>query len=157
MGFQKSVNGDLPIGVAGDFASTNPYASVIAGEGGLIVGDEPVTVGHFAWADDEGIVSPEKVEGGVLGFVGRGYSATILQHRAEASMEIPAGTGITLFAKGDFFAFFEDGADIGQKVLTSEADGHVKAADDVEDGYTNTGFTVASKAEPGRVAKITKQ
>lgn len=157
MGFQKSVNGDLPIGVAGDFASTNPYASVIAGEGGLIVGDEPVTVGNFAWADDEGVVSPKKVDGGVLGFVGRSYTATILEHRVEASMEIPAGTGITLLAKGDFFAFFEDGAEIGQKVLASEDDGHVKAADDVEGGYIDTGYTVASKAEAGRVAKITKQ
>lgn len=40
--------------------------------------------------------SPKKVDSGVLGFVGRSYTATILEHRVEVSMEIPEGKGLIL-------------------------------------------------------------
>ena len=50
MTFQRSLNRDLPRGVAGDFASTNPRHSILAGEASLRTA-EPITVGGFAFAD----------------------------------------------------------------------------------------------------------
>lgn len=157
MGFQKTMNRDLPIGVAGDFASTNPYHTVLAGEGALKAGEEGVYMGRFAWADLEtGLVGHAKVEGGVLGFVRRDQTALITDHLAEVSMLIPQGFAITLYDGGDFLAEFKEGAKVGQKVLASDTDGTLKAAAAVEAGFSDTGFVVASKAEAGTVAKITK-
>ena len=50
-GFQKQVNLTPAPAVAGDFASTNPRASVPAGPGGLVAGLTGVIVGQFAWVD----------------------------------------------------------------------------------------------------------
>lgn len=47
MGFQKTLNRDLPVGVEGDFASTNPYHTVLAGEGALKAGAGGVKIGVF--------------------------------------------------------------------------------------------------------------
>lgn len=158
MGFQKTMNRDLPIGVAGDFASTNPYHSMLAGEGQFTAGDKGVTVGRFAWADnDTGAVLNVKSDDARLGFVYRDQSAIITAYLAESSMVIPTGLGVTLYDGGDFFASFAAGASIGQKVFASDTDGTAKASSSAtEAGYTDTGFTVASKAAAGAVAMITK-
>ena len=64
MPFQKVVNSYQAPAVAGDFASTNPNASMLAGEGALVAGDSGVTVGVFAWADADGKVSNKKATNG---------------------------------------------------------------------------------------------
>lgn len=157
MSFQKTLNRDLPIGIEGDFASTNPYHTVLAGEGALKAGADGVTIGVFAWANaTTGLVSNKQVQDGILGFVRRDNTALISQYLAESSMRIPAGFGITLYDGGDFWARFDGGATVGQKVFASIADGSVVAADTAPADTVDTGFVVASNAEAGFLAKITK-
>ena len=157
MAFQKTLNRDLPVGVEGDFASTNPYHSVLAGEGALKAGENGVTIGKFAWVDPAtGLVSNAQVANGVFGFVRRDNTALITQYLAESSMLIPAGFGVTLYDKGDFWARFAGGATIGQKVFASITDGSVSAAATAPADTVDTGFVVASTAAAGALAKITK-
>lgn len=109
MPFQGQVNVQPAVAVAGDFASTNPRNSVLAGAGGLVAGPNGVTVGRFAWAvaplDDVG--APTSVSntgvGPVTGFVHREQQALITVYLAEASQLVPAGFPITLFSTGDFW------------------------------------------------------
>ena len=157
MGFQKTLNRDLPVGVVGDFASTNPYHTVLAGEGALKAGAGGVKIGVFAWVDPAtGLVTNAQVANGVLGFVRRDNTALINQYLAESSMLIPAGFGITLYDKGDFWARFAGGATIGQKVFASITNGTVTSAATAPADTVDTGFVVASTAVAGALAKITK-
>ncbi|ORF28217.1 hypothetical protein BGI08_05790 [Snodgrassella alvi] len=151
------LNNDLPVGVEGDFASTNPYYSVLAGEGQIKAGDQGVIVGSFAWFDPEtGLATNTKVANGLIGFVRRDNTALLNEYLAESSLTIPKGFIVTLYDGGDFWARFAGGANIGQKVFASTANGSVAAADTAPAGYEETGFIVASKAEAGALAKISK-
>lgn len=135
-GFQKQINVDPSYAVEGDFASANPFASVLAPivgaaliAGSLIAGGNSpltgVTVGRFAWArNDNGQVSNGNP--GVaakLGFVGRTQFALVTTWLAQASMVVTPGIEITLYNSGDFYARFAAGGAIGQKVFVSYADG----------------------------------
>ena len=71
-------------------------------------------------------------------------------------MLIPAGFGITLYDKGDFWARFAGGATIGQKVFASITNGTVTSAATAPADTVDTGFVVASTAVAGALAKITK-
>lgn len=157
MSFQKNLNNDLPVGVEGDFASTNPYHTMLVGEGEAKAGENGVTVGRFAWFDPEtGTASNVKCANGLIGFIRRDNIAMIIQFNQEANMLIPKGFGVTLYDGGDFWARFAAGAQIGQKVFASIADGSVIAATEAPADTEDTGFIVASKAEAGALAKITK-
>lgn len=157
MGFQTYLNNDLPVGVEGDFASTNPYYSVLAGEGQIKAGEKGVIVGSFAWFDPEtGLATNTKVANGLIGFVRRDNTALLNEYLAESSLIIPKGFIVTLYDGGDFWARFAGGANIGQKVFANTANGSVVAADTAPADYEETGFIVASKAEAGALAKISK-
>lgn len=156
MSFQKTVKPHQASAVAGDFASTNPNASMLAGEGVLVTGADGVTVGTFAWADKDGKVSNKKSDGARLGFVHREHQASITGYLKEHGNEVLPGQIITLMTKGDFWGSFAAGAEIGQKVFAKDDDGTLKAsAADTEAGHTLTSFKVASKAEAGELAKFT--
>lgn len=156
MPFQKSVKPYQAPAVAGDFASANPNASMLAGEGALVAGESGVTVGVFAWADADGKVSNKKGSGGRIGFVHREMQASITEFLAESGNKVLPGQAITLATGGDFWAHFPAGAEIGQNVFAKDADGTLKAsAQATESGHTLTRFKVASKAGAGELAKIT--
>lgn len=133
MGFQKTVQVQQAPAVEGDFASTNPHFSTLAGEGQLVAGGvlatDGVTVGRFAWADVNGIVLNSR--GGTTasqipsGFVHRSNNAVITQWLAEASMVIPKGREMALFQAGDFWAKTKTIATSGQKVFASVSDGSI--------------------------------
>lgn len=157
MGFQTHLNNDLPVGVEGDFASTNPHRSMLAGEGQIKAGDKGVVVGSFAWFDPEtGLATNAKVDNGLIGFVRRDNTALINEYLAESSLTIPKGFVVTLYDGGDFWARFAGGAMVGQKVYANTTDGSVVAANTAPANHEETGFIVASKAEAGALAKITK-
>lgn len=158
MPFQKTLNRDLPVAVEGDFASTNPYHSVLAGEGQLKAGSGGVVVGRFAWVDTSlGTVGNAKGANTLLGFVYRDKSALITDYLGEASLTIQKGFGVTLYDGGDFWGRFADGAAIGQNVFANNTDGAL-VADDIDTlaDHTLTGFKVGSTAAAGELAKITK-
>lgn len=147
MGFQTRINNDLPTGVAGDFASTNPHFSMLAGEGQLKTGASGATVGLFAWADDKGLVTNVKTDGALIGFVHRNNQAIIMDYSEEATMLIPQGREITLMTGGDFFVNLEAGGKRGQFIVADVATGKAKAVDAI-DADDNT-----VEATPFRVAK----
>lgn len=123
MTFQRTVNDYQAPGVEGDFASTNPFASVLAGEGALVAPAGGLRVGAFAWVGPQGQVSQSFVAGWQIGFLGRNEQALITQFLGEATMIVPQGFMITLFNEGDFFARFPAGATVGQNVYADPNDG----------------------------------
>lgn len=106
MSFQNRVNLQQAPAVAGDFASANPRASVLAGEGSLVAGPGGVTVGRFAWIQDDGKTVSNKANAVRIpdGFVHREQNALIVNYLAEGSNVIPEGFPVTLISAGDFWA-----------------------------------------------------
>lgn len=131
MGFQKQVNQTPAPAVAGDFASSNPRATVLAGPGGLVAGALGVTVGKFAWVDDDGVTvqSFGTATKAPNGFVHREQQALIQQYLAESGMNIPVGFPVVLHNEGDFWAKLEgaNAATIGAAIYADCSDGSVHA------------------------------
>lgn len=137
MGFQKSVNTQPAPAVAGDFASANPRASVLAGPGGLVAGPNGLTIGRFAWlsasvvdANDAPAIVNNTGAGIVSGFVHREQQGLITTYLSESGMLVPAGFQVTLMDAGDFWCV-NDGATqalVGQKAYANFADGKVSFA-----------------------------
>lgn len=111
MPFQNAVNSQNPLAVAGDFASSNPRVTVLAGEGAFVAGPNGVTVGEFAWVEADGVTVNNYGTGDVAptGFVHRDQQALITQYLGEASNVIPPGFPVTLFNEGDFWDVLEGG------------------------------------------------
>lgn len=156
MGFQKQVYIEPAAAVAGDFASSNPRSTVLAGPGALVADTAGVTVGRFAWADANGKVTNAGT-GVPTGFVHREQQGVITIWLAEATMVIPAGLGVTLHNPGDFWAATKTVATIGQKVFASNTDGTIStgAAGATIAGSTETDWFVASAGAVGALIKIT--
>ncbi|MEX3614244.1 MAG: hypothetical protein VB141_10945 [Burkholderia gladioli] len=156
MGFQKQVYIDPNPAVEGDFASANPRAMVLAGPGALVAGDAGVTVGRFAWADANGLVTNAGT-GAPTGFVHREQQGLITIFLMESTMIVPKGLAVTLHNLGDFWAKTGTVATIGQKVFASNTDGSVQtgAAGATVAGYTETKWNVASAGAAGDLIKIT--
>lgn len=156
MSFQTQVNTTPAPAVAGDFASANPNASVLAGPGAFVAGTGGANVGAFGWADANGLVT-NAGSGVPTGFIHRDMQALITTWLAEASMNIPVGQTVTLMSAGDFWAQTLTTATVGQKVFASNTDGTVKtgAAGATIAGYTETKWFVGSAAAANELVKIT--
>lgn len=152
MAFQQDLNRDLPRGVAGDFASTNPRQNMLAGEGSLVAA-EPLTVGQFAFVDTAtGKVYAGKDTGYRVGFVHRNNQA-IVPLGSAASMVIPTGREVALFTSGDFYVEAPATVAVGGTVYALDADGTVQA---VATDATDTGFKFAEAGGAGDLVKITR-
>lgn len=152
MTFQTTLNRDIPRGVAGDFASTNPRQSMLAGEGALVAG-EAITVGQFAYADlTDGKVYSALDTGLRIGFVHRNNQAVVNPGQA-ASMTIGTGKEVTLFTSGDFYVVAPATVAVGGTVYALDADGTVQA---VAADATDTGFKFAEAGAAGDLVKITR-
>ncbi len=132
-GFQTAVNDQPARGVAGDFASRNPYFSVDAGPAGIVAAPGGCYVGRFAWlyAPADGDGAPAQASnvglGSVAGFVHREQQALISDYLAIASMKIPQGFGMTLMNGGDFWCVNDGAAAVlpGAVAYANLADGKV--------------------------------
>jgi len=130
-GFQRQVNLTPAPAVAGDFASSNPRATVLAGPGGLVAGAAGVTVGKFAWIASDGItvnsygVAPRAPDG----FVHREQQALIQQYLDQVSMNVPVGFPITMHNAGDFWAVLtgSNAAAIDSPIYANYSTGDVAA------------------------------
>ncbi len=165
--FQSQVNAQQAPAVAGDFASANPRASVLAGEAALVCGVGGVTVGNFAWVESDGITVHNygTAPNAPAGFVHREEQALITTYLAESSMLIPEGFGVTLFNQGDFFATVTGAtaATVGAAVYATYATGAITigsaatgAAATGAIGSTNTGslgatFTASADTDDTRL------
>ncbi|MBX9593936.1 MAG: hypothetical protein K2X46_06210 [Roseomonas sp.] len=129
MPFQTSVNTYFPVGVAGDYASANIYATLLAGEAALVAGADGLTVGNFAWMDSTLTVANHTGTGAPDGFVGRQQGeAFITVYLAESSNLIGAGQPVTLYDGGDFWIKPSTAGVRGQKVYAVYGTGAVATA-----------------------------
>lgn len=141
MGFQKTVNDTQAPAVAGDFASTNPFASILAGPGALVAPKGGLIVGNFAWVGPQGQVSQSYVAGYQVGFLGRNEQALITDFLGEATMLVPQGFMVTLFNEGDFWADFEGGATVGNEVYADPNNGAPLSGNVASAGTGSAGST----------------
>lgn len=103
-GFPSQVNVVQAPGVEGDFASTNPRSTVVAGEGAFVAGAAGVAVGLFAWADPVLANTLNNTGVGIpLGFIHRAQQGLITTFLAYQTMAVPAGLPVTAFNQGDFW------------------------------------------------------
>src|SRR5574337_1140790 len=99
MGFQTAVNADLPLAIAGDFASNNPRAAYPATEGAHVAGAGGVVVARFAWIQADGVTVKNSPAAGTPvpdGFIHREQQALITNYLADSGNTIPAGFPVTL-------------------------------------------------------------
>lgn len=156
-GFQTQVNLTPALAVAGDFASANPRASVLAGENGLVAGAGGVTVGRFAWVGVDGItVLNSDAAAAPSGFVHREQQALITDYLAESGNVIPEGFAVTLHNEGDFWALLTgpNAATVGSAINAVLADGTVTAGAAVGGTSVATRFKAQSVAAVGELVKI---
>jgi cytoskeletal protein RodZ len=121
--FQNHINDFQAPGVEGDFASTNPFSSILAGPGSLVAPAGGARVGSFLWVGPQGQVSQSFVAGYQIGFLGRNEQALITQFLGETTLIVPQGFPITLFNGGDFRARFPAGGTVGNTVYADPNDG----------------------------------
>ena len=148
MPFPSQVNVVPAIAVAGDFASTNPRASVVNQQGAFVAGPNGVNVGLFAWADATYNRSLSNAGAGApTGFVGRAQQALITTFLADNGSTIPAGMPVSVFSSGDFFVK-NSGATavtVGQYAYANNATGAITfaAAGAATVGGSSTASTIS--------------
>ncbi len=151
-GFQTFVNTNSPVGGAGQMASMNPRATVIAGAGGLKADPtNPPTVGWFARAIGTlatAIVSPGA---GVIGFLANEAQTLITAFLGQSRVTMEPGLPVTLFSHGDFWAEVvgATAATVGQPVFAVAGTGQ-PTLDDDSSANPDTGYIQASA--PGATA-----
>lgn len=121
--FQSTVNDVQAPGVEGDFASTNPFSSVLAGPGKLVAPAGGARVGSFLWVGPTGQVSQSFVAGWQIGYLLRNEQALITEFLGSYTMIVPQGFPITLVNSGDFWARFTAGATVGNNVYADPDNG----------------------------------
>lgn len=139
----------------GAFASCNPRAVILAGVAALRAADpDGLAVGVFAWADSEtGVAANTRTAAHQrVGFVLPVWGGSIPMRRNVRRLYVRPGYQITMMAAGDFWAFFEGGAEVGAQVHASLLDGAAIS------GYAAdsepTPWYVATEAPPGGLAII---
>lgn len=143
-GFQSVIRDNQAPGVKGDFASTNPFASVLAGPGSLVAPPGGLRVGNFFWVGPDGTTSQSFVAGWQIAFLGRNEQALITEFLGEDTLVVPEGFPVVGFNGGDFWAQFMAGATVGQNVYADPNDGAPLAGATAPAGATATasaGFT----------------
>lgn len=164
--FQTQVNLQPAPAVAGDFASANPRATVLAGPGGLVAGSAipsgltigGVLVGRFAWAVAGAVLNQSSGEidgmltvnsngsGAPTGFVHREQQGLITVFLQAATQLIPQGLPVVLHSAGDFWAV-NDGAAasyVGEPIYAINATGAVVPSASVPADATLTTITVVA-------------
>lgn len=158
MALQKQVNIAIGLGVAGDFASQNPYHTLLAGRAQYRVGASPIAIGMFAEADPvTGLVTSAVSGTKPFGFVGRqSNNAIITQWLGSNSMALQPGYGVTLYDGGDFYIQIASATVSGQNVFASTADGSIATATGTTlADHVLTKFKVAIGAGANELATIT--
>ncbi|EPW1484677.1 structural cement protein Gp24 [Salmonella enterica subsp. enterica serovar Bareilly] len=152
--FQTHMNQYPAPGIPGAFASDNPHASYVAGEGALITGPDGLVIARFAWVT-KGVAANEGTDA-PAGFVPRDGQASVVEWLAGDSNTIYPGRECTLMVSGDFWALTTTAATVGQKIFASLTTGEIAtgAAGTTMAGFVETGFSVASAAAAKEVIKI---
>jgi hypothetical protein len=138
-GFQNVVKSKAAPAVAGDFASVNPRASVLATEGNLVAPAGGLNVGTFAFVNPaDQSVHQGYTSGYQIGFFARNAQALITAFLDAATMLVPSGFMVTLFDEGEFWAYFGDGATAGQTVYADETTGAAQSGSGTPTSFTGS-------------------
>ena len=144
-GFQSFVNNQLPVGVAGDFASANVTASVLGGPGQYVAPAGGTTVGVMAWFNPTtGLATNYYTAGSFLAFVHRANQGLITAFLGISTVQVVPGNMVTGLGEGDFWGVFASGSTIGQKVYANAVTGALTSAatgGSVTGSYTATTVT----------------
>lgn len=149
-GFQQTVNQQPAPGVAGDFASTNPRATNLAGPGGLVAGPNGVACGFFGWTDTAtGTVVSNSGAGAPNGFCHNAHQALITIYLGQTSLVVPAGYEFgDLFDAGDFWVTNNGTTEAfpGNKAFANNATGAASfaAAGTIPTGGSGTASSIAA-------------
>lgn len=140
--FQTHVNRNPAPATAGDFAGSNPRASVPAGDGQYVAGADPLIVGRFAWFNpNTGKAESNAANGGILAFVHRENQTIITAFLGEARVAVEEGFPVTGMVQGEFWADFGTaGGSAGDPVYANDTTG-VAQVDPT--GATLTNFVLA--------------
>ena len=136
MSFQTNVYLQPAPAVAGDFASANPRASYLAGEGALISASGGVTVGRFVWVSSGSVSNAGS--GAPSGFLHREQQALITTFLAETSNVVPQGIPVTVHIAGDFWATTKTNATVGQNVYADRTTGEVATGSSTPNSFVGT-------------------
>jgi hypothetical protein len=111
-------------------------------------------VGVFGWADTEtGLASNTRTnDAQLLGFVLPVWGGVHPVRRTLRRVYIRPGYQVTLCKAGDFWAYFEGGARVGERVYARLVDG--AALSGQADGAELTPWYVCTNAAPGGLAII---
>lgn len=142
--FPNKVNLNQAPAVRGDFASQNPRASLLAGEGFLVAPVGGLIVGNFAFVAKVAAgesASQSYAAGNEIGFLAREEQALISAYLAGDSMVVPQGFMVTLYTRGDFYAYFGNGATPGQAVYADEITGAAQSGSGTTSFTGSVGFT----------------
>ena len=163
-GFQSFTNQLQAPGVAGDFASTNPRASVLSsqnyGQTGFVAGPNGAVVGFFGWLDSTGRLVSNSGNGLPNGIIGRGgMPALITTYLTAFGMTIPAGFAVPLYDAGDFWVV-NNGTTIatrGMKAYANNSTGAITfaATGSPTTGATGTSSTIAASTGSSAASTIT--
>lgn len=159
-GFQAvAVNNDLPLAIAGDFASANPRSSLVAPEGGYVAAAAGVTVARFAWIQTDGRTLANAPQTGTAApdaFIHREQQALITAYLAESSLVVPGGFAVTGMKTGDYWVLSATAAVLGNKVFAKLTDGSITygAAGATIAGYVETAFVVSQAAAANTLAAM---
>ena len=156
MPFQTVTNAVQAPGMAGDFASANPRATLLSSvnynSAGFRAGPNGLTIGLFCWLDGSYTFASNYGAGAPNGFVHRAAEALITTYLTEYGMTIPAGfaTG-NLFDAGDFFVVNNGTTEAvpGQKAYANNATGVATFA------ATGAPTTAAVSASTATIAPVT--
>jgi hypothetical protein len=159
MPFQTVVNLQPAPAVEGDFASADPYNSVLAGPGALVAGPQGLTVGRFSWVDATRTYAGNVQVGAAApdGFVHRGSNPTFITiYLAETTMLVQPGFGVTLHSAGAFWAKTSTVTTFGQKVFANTATGAActGAAGATIAGFVETKWFCHTVQNAGELMKI---
>lgn len=143
--FPTKVNLNQAPAVRGDFASQNPRASMLAGQGALVAPAGGLIVGNFASVlknSTGDTVEQGFTTGNEIGFLAREEQALISAYLAGDSLVVPQGFMVTLYTEGDFYAYFGNGANPGDTVYMDETTGAAQSGSGSPTSFTGSiGFT----------------
>jgi len=105
MPFQNHINVQPAVAVAGDFASANPWSTLLSGAGKFVAGDAGLTEGLFCWIDGTDDYKLNNFGHTVpSGFVHREFRQQITTYLAEYGGLIQPGQEASASTSGDFWA-----------------------------------------------------
>jgi len=162
--FQTAVNVVQAPGIAGDFASADPFFSLVTSGGILTAAAGGVTIGCFAWVNAAQNVAASTGTGVPSGFVKREMQATITTFPGEFGMTIAPGQRVGSIMTGGCYFAKNAGAGvaaIGMKAFANTTNGSVSFAaagatvsGSVETKWSCVAWTDGGSGASGELVKI---